>query len=225
MKLIVMSGLGKPIKEDHVVMKLFSDHSREEPYLAAQMFENGLETFHLRKANFSTKEMIAYLDKIPSKFHNRIVLHSHHNLAKIYMTKGVSLSKRDKKNNFRAWLKLKILKFKHPRLIVSTTYSKASALFEEKNRKYDYVFLSPVFDTLTGELISGAQQNMLKSVLERVPHKVIARGGISVEKVQQVKEMGFAGMAVHSMIWKKPDPVAEFVLFRNKFKELDIPIE
>lgn len=224
MKLILISGSEKSRTENDIITKMFADRSKEEPSIVTQMFENGLETFHLRKPKFSLKEMIEYLDKIPVRFHSKIVLHSHHLLTVKYNTKGVSLSKYDKNNSFKKWLKLKWLKFKNPTLTVSTSHNRISSLFEEKF-KYDYVFLSPIFDNLTGGFISGAQQNTLKSVIDRIPFKVIARGGVSAEKVQLIKEMGFAGLAIHSTIWKKQDPFAEFIRFKEKFQELGIPIE
>ena len=76
-------------------MKLivFSSHSnfRSEPKQVVRMFEHGLETLHLRKPDFSSKNLVEYLELIPSEYHDRIVIHSHHKLAKKIQFKGSSL--------------------------------------------------------------------------------------------------------------------------------------
>ena len=40
------------------------------------MFENGLETLHIKKPDFSKKQLNNYLELIPKKHHNKIVIHS-----------------------------------------------------------------------------------------------------------------------------------------------------
>ena len=65
-----------------------SQKSDNEIAAIIQMFEAGLETLHVRKNRFSTKELEEYIKEIPAHFHNRIIIHSHHRLALKYDLKG-----------------------------------------------------------------------------------------------------------------------------------------
>ena len=47
---------------------------KNEISILNQLFEAGLECFHLRKPTYSKEEMVAYLNQIDSKFHQKIVL-------------------------------------------------------------------------------------------------------------------------------------------------------
>lgn len=226
MKLIVISCSDKlNLKNDiHSTKEELDAQLQLETSIVTQMFENGLETFHLRKPKFTTKEITAYLDRIPAKFHHKIVMHSHHILALKYKTKGISLGRKDKGSSIKKWLKLRLIKSKKQPLVIASSFGRISNLIEE-TYKYDYVFLSPIFDGLTGNFATGIKKEQLKGVLSRIPHKVIARGGVSTEKIELIKEMGFDGMAIHSIIWKKKDPLQEFIRFKEKFEELGIIIE
>ncbi len=73
------------------------------------IFEAGLESYHLRKPKFSTKQLQEYIEKIPKQFHNRIVIHSHHNLARKYDLQGVHYTKKHLEPNFRNWWREKAI--------------------------------------------------------------------------------------------------------------------
>ena len=46
------------------------------------LFEEGLSFLHIRKPDFSETEMESFLLEIGLEYRNRLVLHSHHHLAK-----------------------------------------------------------------------------------------------------------------------------------------------
>lgn len=46
------------------------------------LFEEGLSFIHIRKPDFSETEMESFLLAIGLEYHNRLVLHNHHHLAK-----------------------------------------------------------------------------------------------------------------------------------------------
>ncbi|MGQ0828615.1 MAG: thiamine phosphate synthase [Bacteroidota bacterium] len=211
MKLIVISSSSPIENEVNIVTKLF---------------EAGLETFHLRKHKLSTKKTREFISRIPEHFHNRIVIHSHHDLARRFNLKGIHLTKSHKKNNIRTWLSLKILKLKNPHIVTTTSYSSIGQLLETGGRyKYDYVFLSPIFDSLSSKFQGGFTAYSLKSAIEKTELKVIARGGIDISTIEKAHDIGFDGLAFYSSIWKKKDPLEEFNKAVEKFQELKIPIE
>lgn len=211
MKLIVISNSGIVENEAIIVTKLF---------------EAGLETFHLRKHKISTKKTKEFISSIPAHFHNRIVVHSHHNLARYFTLKGIHLTKTHKKRRFRTWLMLKLIKLKNPHIIITTSFDTIGKLFEtNSNYNYDYVFLSPIFDSITSKFQGGYTNYSLKSALTKSVHKVIARGGVDINAIEKAHEIGFEGLAFYNSIWKRKDPVAEFNNIIEKFEELKIPIE
>src|SRR3972149_4312026 len=61
----------------------------KEHAIINQLFDEGLEIFHLRKKGFSENEIKKFIELIPEKYFNRIVLHSHYRLAKEYNLKGI----------------------------------------------------------------------------------------------------------------------------------------
>src|SRR3954462_11503526 len=122
MKLIVISSSNSIENEADTVIKLF---------------ELGLETFHLRKHNLSTRKTRDFIDAIPEHFHNRIVIHSHHKLARQYNLRGIHLTKSHKKRKLRTWLTLKFIKLKNPGIITTTSYSTIGQVLSN-NQDYKY---------------------------------------------------------------------------------------
>jgi len=195
----------------------------ELPHLL-NMFEQGLPTYHLRKTNFSTRELKNFIAEIPKKYHKRIVIHTHHELAAKFNLKGIYISSFHKKRKTELWLRMKWLKFRRENLQVSGTFKSIEAILEH-NPKYDYIFLSPVFDSSSGNFQAGFSKDNLRRALKNSKYKVIARGGIAVNTLQKAHELGFAGVAFYSQIWKTKNPLQEFLKVKAKFNELKIPME
>ena len=206
MKLILISSSGK---------------SEDETKQLVQLFEMGIETFHLRKPKMTTKELRYYLEAVPEVFHDRIIIHSHHDLAVSYNLKGIHMTRIHKKRKFRQWFIMQRIRMRKKNIVVSTSFRKLGNLYEEEN-KYSYVFLSPIFDSLSGKFQSGFNEFSLKAAIEKTPHKVIARGGMDLSKIEKVREIGFYGMAFYSSIWKSKDPVEAGLKLFEKLKALGI---
>ncbi|MBA3971227.1 MAG: thiamine phosphate synthase [Bacteroidetes bacterium] len=211
MKLIVISNSGTTENEAQIITSLF---------------EAGLENFHLRKHKLSTKETRALLKKIPDHFHDRIILHSHHKLARAFNLRGIHLTKTHIKRNFKTWLILKLIQFKNPDIVVTTSFNNIGQLFEKDHRhSYNYIFLSPIFDSLNSKFQGGFTEHSLRSAIQKTSIDVIARGGVDISSIEKAYAIGFQGLAFYSSIWKNKDPLAEFNRIVEKFQELKIPIE
>ena len=61
-----------------------------------QLFSLGLEYFHIRKPGFNYSDLRNYIKDIPSKYHNRIILHSHFELLNEFELKGIHIKRNDK---------------------------------------------------------------------------------------------------------------------------------
>ena len=195
----------------------------EIPYLL-NMFEQGLPTYHLRKTKFSTRELRNFIEEIPEKYHKRIVIHTHHELVMKFDLKGVYISRSHKKRKIRTALRMAWFKLRKRKLKLSATFRSIEDILDY-DKKYDYVLLSPVFDSLLGNFQSGFSEHSLKHAIKSSKYKVITRGGASTENLQQAHELGFDGVALHSSIWKSKNPLEAFNKVKEKFNELKIPIE
>ena len=166
------------------------------------------------------------LKAIPAHFHNRIILHSHHSLARTYNLKGIHLTKSHIKKKYKTWFSIKLIQLKNPGIIITTSFSNIGQLFEKDHRhEYDYVFLSPIFDSLNSKFQGGFTEHSLKSAVSKTSFKIAARGGVDINAIEKSNEIGFDGLAFYSAIWKKKDPLAAFNTIVEKFQELKIPIE
>ena len=174
------------------------------------LFKSGLEVFHLRKPGYSKAQYEAYLDRIPSKYWNRIVIHDHFILALKYNLRGVHISGRLRNKSISQSLKINLLKFLKPDLKISAThYTLAS--FKKYDRKYEYVFLSPVFDAISEDhRRSPFRTEDIRLINANPEYRVIAMGGVQEQRIPMAKELGFNGVALLGSIWKSKDPVGLF---------------
>lgn len=201
-----------------------SDKKDSELAILVSMFDQGLQTYHVRKVKYSTRQLRDFISSIPEKYHNRIVIHTHHELALKFNLKGVYISRSHKKRKYRTWLRMQWFKIKKRKLDMSLTFRSTEDLYDY-NSKYNYVLLSPVFDSLSGNFQAGFSDQNLRTALKQTKYNVVARGGISVDNIQKANELGFSGAAFYSSIWKAKNPLEEFKNVKEKFKELNIPME
>jgi thiamine-phosphate pyrophosphorylase len=188
-----------------------------EQEIIKRLFECGLKIFHLRKPDLSTREMKQYIQEIPAQYHNRIVIHSHYELALKLGLKGIHISKRRRKKRFYTWVRTFIFRLKRPDLHISTSFNNLSSLFED-TASYSYVFLSPVFDSISQSGYQGAfSHHNLKIALTKTRHQVLALGGINPNNIEKLTEMGFTGAVLSGFIWESNDPVEAFKACRAAF--------
>ena len=171
----------------------------KEIELITFLFEGGLKILHIRKPNFSEDEFRTYLQQIPKKFYSKIVIHSHYKLAKEFSLKGIHLTEKARK--------LKRINTSYK--IISTSFHAIEEVLKSR-RNYKYVFLSPVFDSISKQ---GYKSNFnlkeLKPFLEKRKN-IIALGGIDIENIKSIKQTGFAGAAVLGSIWESKNPVKNY---------------
>lgn len=186
------------------------DNIKSEIPIVMEMFREGLDVLHLRKPNFSEHLVEEYLSLLPEIYHNRIVLHGYHDLAKKFNLKGIHITKRHKKTPLKTWWRIRLLKWKKPTLKISTSCHSLSKL-KKYTRNYDYVFLSPVFNSISKKhRKAGFSHKKIKKKLLSLDN-VYAMGGVNAKNIERVKELGFDGVVLYGSLWKDgSDPVAVF---------------
>jgi thiamine-phosphate pyrophosphorylase len=210
MKIVVISQ-SKVLENEHDII--------------TKLFEAGLGTLHVRKPRLRTKQLVEYIEKIPAHFHNRIIIHSHHNLASKYNLLGVHYTRLHLEPNFRNWWREKKLGFIKRKLVRTSSHNKLASLYDESDIVYDYVFLSPIFDSITGKYQSGFYEDAIKAAVQKTGLKIVARGGIDVTRLEKVEELGLYGCALYSCIWNGPDPLEEFLKIIHRCAELGIKVD
>jgi len=199
-----------------------SNKFNSELQLIIDLFDNGLERLHLRKPKFSKNRLIEYLEAIPQKYHDRIILHSHYSLAVKYKLQGIHLGRSIKKKPTKvAWTRF-WLRFRHPKIVFTTSCYSLLCLLEDKD-DYDSVILSPIFDSISKRGYTAAfEEDQLRSILYKTKHKVIAMGGIDKSKVHKSFELGFSGIMLSGIMWDA-DKNARIPLFESIKEGADDP--
>lgn len=157
------------------------------------LFEAGLEILHLRKPHSSCDEVERLVQSVSEPFRNRIVLHEHFELVGKYGLKGIHLNARNPvaPEGYRGH-------------ISRSCHSLQEV--EEWKAFCDYVFLSPIYDSIskegygahfTAEQLQGARLRGL------IDEKVVALGGICANNIPEVKSFGFGGVALLGDIWSR----------------------
>lgn len=201
-------------------MKLivFSNHDKlhSETKHVVQLFENGLQTFHLRKPGFSAEDLTEYMNQIPEDFHRKIVLHTHHKLAKKFHFKGLHFTRTHRKKKYASRYKFFLFKMKHPNLAITRSCGKVHQI-EDLSSRYSYVFLYPIFESISKKAHAGIfSERQLRNTLSKTSQNVIALGGVDETKFEELHELGFKGVALLGAIWKSDTPLETYLAAEEK---------
>ena len=158
-----------------------------------KLFLQGLDLLHIRKPDVSLEAYKRLLLQIPKQWYSRIVLHEHFALAEEFGLHGIHLNRRCSQvpNSFRG--------------SISCSCHTLEEVKKQKDSK-DYVFLSPIFDSISkvGYHAAFSPTLLKQAAIENViDEKVIALGGITANNILLVKEWHFGGVAFLGDIWKR----------------------
>ncbi len=206
MKIVVFSSSNKVNSEIPEVIK---------------MFEHGLTCFHLRKPKLRLKELDKYILAIPKEYRNRIILHTHHELASLHGLKGVHHSRAYRKNWFSYSIKMGFSKIIRNKLLYTRSYHSMIDVKKSLNI-YDYIFLSPVFDSISKNYHNSSFGNgEIEKILKSSKQNIYALGGITPENAEKAFRMGFDGVGVLGYIWESDRaPLDAFLCIKEKINQL-----
>gem|GEM_PF-206143 len=202
-----------------------SKDADDEHTLVTKMFESGLKTLHLRKPKHSTNQMAEYIGQIPTHFHDRIVIHSHHNLALKFTLKGIHLSKNHLSTKWKYWFTRLRLKMKFGQTSKSRSYSRLQQVYTKEEQNFDYFLIGTVFSNMTGDLYSGFYEDGVIAANKNSGKKLIARGGTSPATIMKAHKYGFDGIGFNSYLWNADMPYENFLTILTEFKKNNIEIE
>ena len=170
-----------------------------EPEMLTALFEAGLELLHLRKPGAAIAEYEGLLRVIPEQYHRRIRLHSFFELADRYDVMGVHLNRRNP----------------HYTGTRPVGISRSCHSIDELRQidQYDYVFLSPIFDSISKEGYgSGFSEEELRQASDAglIHERVFALGGIDNSTLPLLNPYPFGGVALLGTIWRGGDSVRNY---------------
>ena len=177
-----------------------------------ELFENGLEYFHLRKPDYEESDIISLLNEVSSRNHSNISLHTHIHLADEFNMKRLHFNefKRESgeyKNYGKDWTK-------------STSIHNDTELSNILN-EFDYCFYGPVFDSISKEGYNKIDSLKIDHIREIYNKKIIAIGGVDLMNLDALKTEGFDGIALLGSIWQHPENgVLNFKMIQDKWIHL-----
>ncbi|GAA3590942.1 thiamine phosphate synthase [Flavivirga amylovorans] len=176
-----------------------------------QLFEAGLEYYHLRKPEKNYQEHCDYLDQIDSKFHNRIVVHYFHELINTYHLKGIHFQEQKRIDNidnpsqyFKGldmYGKTISSSFHEPDVLASCEF------------EFDYHLLSPVFSSISKKDYEGRGFDV-----NHIDKRIIGMGGVTTDNLTEFDTLGFKGVGVLGGIWNSNTPIDVFKTMKNHFE-------
>jgi len=192
------------------------DKFRSEIYIVIKLFENGLETLHLKKPKFSKRHYKSYINQIPKKYHKNIIVHNYYSLIFNYNLKGFSFSTKNKPS-----LLIKTLtKFFKSKLIYTTTCNSISQLKNLRLNNYNYIQTGPLYKSKNDIKIinSNFNENNIKEITFSFPKKIVFFGGITIENLNLLNNNHLQGIVILGSIWynKNQQPLDVFLDFKKR---------
>lgn len=169
-----------------------------EAELIARLFYCGLDTLHLRKPGSSIETCARLLDALPKACLRRIVTHEHFTLCRDYGLQGIHLNRRNP--DIPAFIRADKGSF--------TVSASCHSIAETAARKpeTDYVFMSPIFNSISKQGYAAAYTDeALTQAASRdiIDGRVVALGGITYDKISQLRDWHFGGAAFLGDVWNK----------------------
>ena len=176
----------------------------DEHRVVSRILRQSSAIFHLRKPGRGHAAVVAYLHRIPASLHPRIMVHDHVELLDRFALRGIHFTEGGRRNQPQAVGRLSRT---YPKARTSSSFHSLSDLSETADR-FDYVFLSPIFDSISKSGYRAAFDHLeLSRFLGDTRHRVFALGGIDGQRVATAASLGFAGVGVLGAVWNTADPL------------------
>lgn len=159
-------------------------YDREPERITSLLRSGEADYVHIRKPEWSEERVEKLILSIPEDLHHLLKLHDHHVLAEKYRLGGIHLNSR----NPEIPESLKRKGFE-----VSKSCHSIKELIDIQ--EYDYVTLSPIFDSISkkGYISNFALEEINNTLKDK---RVVALGGVTPDKLEMLKETGFYGAAM-----------------------------
>lgn len=194
---------------------------KDEAQYINKFFEFGLEILHLRKPGFDAEKYKVLLNEINENFHHRIVIHQHHHLIRKFNLKGIHITEHKR---LELGEKLEDYKTQQLKVIGQPLTTKSFTLSTSFHSKqdiidckeiFDYIFLSPVFNSISKKGYKGKNFNV-----SNIAVNIVGLGGINGQNISDAMALGYKGVAVLGSIWNSENPINDFQFLMDKYRKI-----
>ena len=175
------------------------------------LFHNGLQRLHIRKPDYSATHLAQYVESIPTHFHPRIVIHNNFELFDDYHLGGIHLNSRSREES-DVWKSIAHI----PPALISTSFHSWDEI-AGSSFPYGYVFISPVFDSISKSGYKGgiphdgaAKLKKQLALANAYCPQIIGLGGIDVPEIEILRRNLFDGAAVLGALWNAGSIATKF---------------
>lgn len=166
-----------------------------EASVIPHLLQLGVDLVHIRKPSATSEQLALLLNSLPTWCYDQLVVHDCLELANKYNLKGVHLNRRNHTvpDNFKGSVSMSCHSLEE---------------VEIKKDMADYVFLSPIFNSISKNGYNSAfNKEELHNAMKQgtIDKKVIALGGVSLANIETVKDLGFGGAALLGDIWYRTE--------------------
>ena len=165
----------------------------EEDKILTTLFEEGMDNLHLYKPDSEPVYSERLLTLLSEDYYRKITVHDHFYLREEFGLKGIHLNTADAE-----------LPYGYKGHFSCTCHSIAE--LHDAKKKADYVFLKTIFDsqsnpqdkqTISEEELREASKKGL------IDKHVYAMGGINLDNIRQIRDLGFGGVVICGDLWNR----------------------
>jgi thiamine-phosphate pyrophosphorylase len=166
--------------------------------------------FHVRKPSFGDSEMKQFLSEINPNYRDRLVLHSHHDLAEELGINRLHFSESKRKVTLLLPINLPFVQYKTKGFRLSTSVHTIED-FNTLDNNFEYAFLGPVYPSISKENYSS-KTNFFEAIKNRNNYStsLVALGGIESKNTKKTLKNGFDKVAILGTIWNHNNPIENF---------------
>ncbi|MCC8070670.1 MAG: thiamine phosphate synthase [Bacteroidales bacterium] len=161
----------------------------QEAKRIVELLDDGFSYVHIRHPEASLRDVRHLLEAIPQRLHGRLRLHGFFELASEFNIGGLHLNHR----------------CPEPPAFYSGPLSRSCHSLDEvwqTGEGFDYVLLSPIYDSISKPGYKSAfTYDELRRFHERPHLPVIALGGVTPAKYDELRALGFSGAAHLGSVW------------------------
>ncbi|RXJ45827.1 thiamine phosphate synthase [Gelidibacter gilvus] len=181
-----------------------------ETQILDQLFESGLECYHLRKPYKTAQEYVNFITEIDPKYRNRIVLHHFHELTNNFDLKGIHFEEEQR----RKYIESPTRYFKNLKLFGKTISSAFHELndLEHSDFEFDYHFLWSQFPSET-----QTTSERKRSDVNGIDKLIFCVSELDANTIHEIFALGYKGIVVMEDFWQSKEPLENFTNLKTVY--------
>lgn len=184
-----------------------------EASIINELFDEGLATLHLRKPKWTNDQILGFMGDIHEHYHERLVFHQMHHLAKDFGVKGVHLKSTDRVAKNPEQLEEWLIEYKERGCKVSTAIHSLPEI-DELEDMFDLLTISPIFESIS-KPGHRSEVDWLTILKDKDLSKMMAIGGVQGENIEKLFSVKFNACGVMGIIWGEGDPIYNFKIMQD----------